>query len=224
MQNKKFTKSWGISRSPTIKFFGMDKKKPDNFIGHRTSRDLIKYINAYADQFRYVRKEGEEEAAQKTKQTKQQPKQEEQSHEVEHEAGCDLSEIGDEPEVCHLCESEHIYDITNIVGQIKRANYVRIRDTTVAHESNLASMKKDHVKAQEEVTQNFDAQIAALIAEHKKAVAAENQEHAEKQASSKSALEERVGNMETEATEVINDIKEKNLDGVSLTSYVPMLD
>ena len=58
MQNKKFTKSWGISRSPTIKFFGVDKKKPDNFIGHRTSREIIKYINAYADQFKYVYKEG----------------------------------------------------------------------------------------------------------------------------------------------------------------------
>ena len=30
--------------------------------------------------------------------------------------------------------------------------------------------------------------------------------------------------METEATEVINDIKQKNLDGVSLTSYIPTLD
>ena len=85
-------------------------------------------------------------------------------------------------------------------------------------------MKQDHVKAQEEVNQNFDAQIAALIAEHKKAVAAENEEHAAKQASSTSALEERIGNMETEATEVINDIKEKNLDGINLTSYIPTLD
>ena len=150
----------------------MDKKKPDNFIGHRTSRDLIKYINAYADQFRYVKKEDEKEDAHKTKQTKQQSQPEVQSHEADHEVGCDLSEIGDEPEVCHLCLSEHLYDITNIVGQIKRANYVRISDTTAAHESNLASMKKDHVKAQEEVTQNFDDEIAALIAEHKKAVTA----------------------------------------------------
>ena len=30
--------------------------------------------------------------------------------------------------------------------------------------------------------------------------------------------------METEATEVINDIKEKNLDGINLTSYIPTLD
>ena len=85
-------------------------------------------------------------------------------------------------------------------------------------------MKQDHAKAQEEVNQNFDAQIAALIAEHKKAVAAEKEEHAAKQASSKSALEERIGNMETETTEVINDIKEKNLDGINLTSYIPTLD
>ena len=65
MQNKKFTKSWGISRSPTIKFFGKDKKKPENFIGHRTSREIVKYINAYADTFKYVYEEGEKEGTQK---------------------------------------------------------------------------------------------------------------------------------------------------------------
>ena len=59
MQNKKFTKSWGISRSPTIKFFGQDKTKPDNFIGYRTHKELVQYINAYAAQFKYVYKPGE---------------------------------------------------------------------------------------------------------------------------------------------------------------------
>ena len=180
MQNKKFTKSWGISRSPTIKFFGSDKKKPDSFIGHRTSRDLVKYINAYADQFKYVPKEEEKDSAQNTEQNQEQSKPEEQSDEAHHEAGCDLSGIGEEPEDCQLCVSDHLYDITNIIGQVKRANYVRVRDATAAHESNLASLKKDHVQAKEEVTQNFDAEIDALIAEHKKAVAAEKQEHAEK--------------------------------------------
>ena len=57
MQNKKFTKSFGISRSPTIKFFGKDKTKPDNFIGHRTHKELVKYINAYADSYKYVKKQ-----------------------------------------------------------------------------------------------------------------------------------------------------------------------
>lgn len=49
MENRNLTQDYNVTRSPTVKIFGLNKKEPENYTGHRQRTELVKYINDYAE-------------------------------------------------------------------------------------------------------------------------------------------------------------------------------
>lgn len=54
MANRDLTTRYGIKRSPTVKVFGVDKSAPEDYVGHRTQADLVKYCNDYATEHDFI--------------------------------------------------------------------------------------------------------------------------------------------------------------------------
>ncbi len=54
MVNRDLTTRYGIKRSPTIKFFGLDKSAPEDYLGQRKQADVVSYIDDYCVENNYV--------------------------------------------------------------------------------------------------------------------------------------------------------------------------
>lgn len=59
MANRDLTKQYGIKRSPTVKVFGHDKAKPDDYLGQRKRKNVLDYVEKYADEHNFLAKEPE---------------------------------------------------------------------------------------------------------------------------------------------------------------------
>ena len=69
MANRDLTKQYGIKRSPTVKVFGRDKAKPEDYLGQRKTKNVLDYLDTYANEHNFLH-------APEPEPVKEEPKQE----------------------------------------------------------------------------------------------------------------------------------------------------